>query len=105
MAKETIKIIASQATERTIEIRVALFDGAGVLLTDEIYDSLESDGSHTKEQIEAFTKRKAILYLQRLSIQKNVIEDKIKTLPETILITPEDLLKTDPMTITTVKTK
>lgn len=105
MANETVKIIAVAATERTIEIRVALFDGTGKMLTDEIYDSLESDGGQTQEQILAFAKRKAILHLQRLSIQKNVIEDKIKALPETIRITAEDLLKKDPMTISSLTEK
>jgi len=105
MAKETIKILSTKATDRTIEIRIALFDGAGLLLTDQLYDSLESDGLQTPEQILAFTKRKAILYLQWLSIQKNVIEDKMSSLPETIRITPEDLLLKDPMTISNVPEK
>lgn len=95
-----VEIVGCKITGRTIDIRSNVYDDTGALLTKEpLQDSLETEGTHTQEQVLAFVKRKAIAYIQQKQRVENIVENVIKKFPSEIEITEDDLKKTDPMEI------
>ncbi len=102
MANPKIKIISAKATDRQVEIRSQVWDETGKLL-GVVSDALETDGSQTEEQLLEFVKRKPVELVLQTKINENLIEKKLRTLPEEIEILPEDLADPTPQLMSPAK--